>query len=210
MQAVEPSRRIEEIMVVVLQWPEGVSSWTRWPWGERPRRRVILVLAPASSIKTNRPLSQSPWADFHHSRLALTSSRSCSLACSVFFIGQVHLPQNVVNGGKRALERQGFAHFLQRDVGLAFNEAIQLAAMGRGKEPFTTGKAVAWGDVAGSLTLNQQLFHHAEGDAVPVGNFLPIAQAFVVTVQNALPQIHGEGLHGPPSYLIHKTDTLLF
>src|SRR5271163_3336911 len=164
MQAVEPSRRMEEIMVVVLQWPEGVSSWTRWPWGERPRSRVMLVLAPASSIKTSRPLSQSPWADFHHSRLALTSSRSCSLACSVFFIGQVHPPQNIVNRGKRALERQGLAHFLQRDVGLALNEAMQMTAMARGKERFAPGKAVARGDVAGSFALNQKLLHHAEGD----------------------------------------------
>src|SRR5450631_4094517 len=182
MAAVEPSRRIEAIMVVLLQWHRGVSSWTRWPWGERPRSRVILVLAPASSINTSRPLSQSPWAAFHHSRLALTSSRSCSLACSVFFIGQVHPPQNVVNGGKRALESQGLAHFLQRDVGLALNEAMQLAAMARGKERFATGKAVARGDVAGSFTLNQELLHHAEGDAISVGHLLAIAQAFVVTV----------------------------
>ena len=189
---------------MVLQWPEGVSSWTRWPWGERPRSRVMLVLAPASSINTSRLLSHWPWPAFHPSRARLTSSRSCSLARSVFFIGQLHLPQNVVNGGKRAWERQSLAHFLQRDIGLLIDEALELAAMAPREKRLTTRKAVTRADVAGLFALNQELLHHAEGDAISVSDLLASAQAFIITVQNALPQIHGEGLHGPSSYTIPK------
>src|SRR5580658_8924324 len=198
MQAVVPSRRIEEIIVVVLQWPEGVSSWTLRPWGERPRSRVMLVLAPASSINTSRPLFQSPWLAFHASRACLTSSRSCSLARSVFFIGQLHLAQNVVNGGKRTPQRQGLAHFRQRDIGSLIDEALELAAMAPREERLAARKAVTRGDVASLFALNQELLHHAKGDAIPVSDLLASAQAFIITVQNALPQIHGEGLHGPP------------
>ena len=54
MQAVVPSSRMEEIMVVVFQWPHGALAWQRSPRGARPRRRVMfgftLALALASSI----------------------------------------------------------------------------------------------------------------------------------------------------------------
>jgi len=53
MQAVLPSRRIDEIIVVVHQWPHGASSIMRWPPFARPRRRVIFVFAPDSSRDTS-------------------------------------------------------------------------------------------------------------------------------------------------------------
>jgi hypothetical protein len=45
MQAVEPSRRIEQIMVVVCQWPWGLLAWTRSPRGAvLPLARSVFFL----------------------------------------------------------------------------------------------------------------------------------------------------------------------
>ena len=59
-----------------------------WPFGLRPRRRVILVVVPVSSRKTSRCGSSrmTGWrAEVYCSRACLTSGRSCSLARRVFF-----------------------------------------------------------------------------------------------------------------------------
>ena len=85
MQTVDPSSRIEEIMVVVHQCPCGVSSTIRWPFFARPRRRVIFVFAPDSSRNTSLDRSISFCVAFHSSRACFTSGRSCSLARSDFF-----------------------------------------------------------------------------------------------------------------------------
>jgi hypothetical protein len=85
MQAGEPSKRIEQIMVVVCQWPWGLLAWTRFPRGARPRRRVRLVFAPDSSRKINRAGSKPSWRRRHARRARAMSARSCSLARSVFF-----------------------------------------------------------------------------------------------------------------------------
>jgi len=60
----------EEIIVVVHQWPRGAWQTSRFPRGERPRSRVILVLAADSSIKTIRAGSSPPWPRFQRCRFA--------------------------------------------------------------------------------------------------------------------------------------------
>ena len=57
----------------------------RSPFGARPRRRAILVLAAVSSMKISRVGSRSSCPSNHASRAAFTSSRCCSAACAVFF-----------------------------------------------------------------------------------------------------------------------------
>lgn len=36
------------------QWPKGALLFNRVPFAERPRRRVIFVVVPVSSMKTSR------------------------------------------------------------------------------------------------------------------------------------------------------------
>src|SRR5580692_748136 len=85
MQAVDPSRRKAPIMVVVCQWPCGAWAWRRWPLGDRPRSRVMLVLAPDSSRKIRRAGSKAACWRSHRRRAWRMSGRFCSLARRVFF-----------------------------------------------------------------------------------------------------------------------------
>ena len=85
MQALVPSERTEEIMVVVRQWPCGAWPTSRSPLGARPRSRVMLVLAADSSMKTSRAGSSPLWPRRHRRRALATFSRFCSAAWSVFF-----------------------------------------------------------------------------------------------------------------------------
>ena len=43
---------IPAIKVMDFQWPWGIAATIRWPRGQRPRRRAILVLIPVSSRNT--------------------------------------------------------------------------------------------------------------------------------------------------------------
>ncbi len=83
-----PPRRSAPVNVVVFQWPWGTAARQRWPRWARPRRRVILVEAPVSSINTRRCGSRSGWASNQSRRCAATSGRSCSAAWAVFFEGK--------------------------------------------------------------------------------------------------------------------------
>lgn len=73
------------ISVVVCQCPCGALAISRWPIDDRPRRRVMLVLAHVSSMKINRLASSVGRSSSHCSRRSATSGRSCSAAWSVFF-----------------------------------------------------------------------------------------------------------------------------
>src|SRR5579875_2686459 len=79
------SRRSAARKVSVRQRPWGALASSRWPRGERPWVRVMLVLAQVSSMKTRREGSSRPWYFFHCARRRATSGRSCSLACRLFF-----------------------------------------------------------------------------------------------------------------------------
>src|SRR5690606_6976259 len=86
--AVRPSHRSPAMKVWVFQCPNGAFERSRWPFGHRPRRRVILVVVPVSSMNTRRWGSSRilGWRfAFHSWRAAATSGRSCSLASRVFF-----------------------------------------------------------------------------------------------------------------------------
>src|SRR5690606_40302984 len=52
--AVRPSHRSPAMKVWVFQCPNGAFERSRWPFGHRPRRRVILVVVPVSSMNTRR------------------------------------------------------------------------------------------------------------------------------------------------------------
>lgn len=73
--------------VSVFQCPNGALDRNRSPFGHRPRKRVIFVVVPVSSMKislcgASRILG---WRlSFHCWRACRMSGRSCSLAISVF------------------------------------------------------------------------------------------------------------------------------
>src|ERR1700731_1700842 len=52
--AVSLSQRRPATKVWVIQCPKGALQRSRWPFAQRPRRRVILVVVPVSSRKTSR------------------------------------------------------------------------------------------------------------------------------------------------------------
>ncbi len=79
------SRRNAATKVRVRQRPCGALAKSLRPRGAQPRRRVMLVLAQVSSMKTRRTGSSLPWCVFQRARLRATSGRSCSVANRVFF-----------------------------------------------------------------------------------------------------------------------------
>ena len=100
----------------------------RVPLGARPWLRVMLVVAQVSSINTSFSTSIAGCASLHARRAACTSSRSCSLACSVFFEGQIPLVQLVpksTNFGRNTLQRQSLSQLLQSQPRLGCDPAPQ-------------------------------------------------------------------------------------
>src|SRR5215831_11056031 len=79
------SQRKAARKVKVRQRPCGSLAIKRVPRGERPWRRVILVLAQVSSMNTRRLGSSRLWYFFHWARRRTMSARSCSLAYRLFF-----------------------------------------------------------------------------------------------------------------------------
>src|SRR5665213_543508 len=91
--AVNRRRRKAPTKVVVFQCPCGAEAIQRLPLGARPQRRVMLVEVQVSSMKTSFSTSMLGNASAHARRACCTSSRSCSLACRVFFEGEIPLVQ---------------------------------------------------------------------------------------------------------------------
>src|SRR5664279_25942 len=126
--AVNRRRRSAPTKVVVFQCPWGAEAMQRLPLGARPQRRVMLVDVHVSSINTSFSTSI-PGNDSTHARRACcTSSRSCSLACSVFFEGEtpfVHLMPQCAGLDRYALLGQSFAQFGQGKIGLGCDPGAQ-------------------------------------------------------------------------------------
>src|ERR1700724_1593062 len=86
--AVSASQRRPAMKVWVFQCPNGALARSLRRLGQRPRKRVILVVAPLASRKRSRCGSRRlrGWrTSVHSSRACLMSGRSCSLARRVFF-----------------------------------------------------------------------------------------------------------------------------
>src|SRR3954468_223029 len=111
--AVMRSQRKAARKVSVRQRPCGTLATRRVPRAQRPCRRVMLVLAQVSSIKTRRLASSRPWYFFHRSRRRAMSGRSCSLAC--------RLPEKHLRRGGCLLEDKaevfGAAPKVRQDAG---------------------------------------------------------------------------------------------
>ena len=84
------------------------------------------VLRPDSSKKTRRRASTVSWNLRHSSRLLATSSRSCSLACKVFFKNIPHFASNLMKSRYRALLSRVIPEFAERGIRILFNISCQL------------------------------------------------------------------------------------
>jgi hypothetical protein len=71
--------KLEMTNVDIFQCSCGTTATSRCPRGARPYRRVTLVLAQVSSMRTSRSGSKCGWAA-RPSRAAATSGRCCSAA----------------------------------------------------------------------------------------------------------------------------------
>src|SRR5664280_1643876 len=126
--AVNRWRRRAPTKVVVFQCPCGAEAMQRLPLGARPQRRVMLVDVHVSSINTSFSTSIPGSASRHARRACCTSSRSCSLACSVFFEGEtpfVQLMPQCAGLDRYALLGQSFAQFGQGKIGLGCDPGAQ-------------------------------------------------------------------------------------
>jgi len=100
----------------------------RLPFGERPQRRVMLVDVHVSSMNASFSTSIFGNASTHARRACCTSSRSCSLACRVFFEGEipfVQLMPQCAGLDQHTLLGQPFGQFRQGKIRLSFNPGTQ-------------------------------------------------------------------------------------
>src|SRR6516162_6657928 len=75
--------------VIVSHDPSGTAPITLTPLGARPLSRTRFVLTAVSSIKTSRAESRKPCSRIQRRRARATSSRCLSVACRLFFKGDV-------------------------------------------------------------------------------------------------------------------------
>src|SRR5579883_1179635 len=75
--------------VIVSHDPSGTAPITLTPLGARPLSRTRFVLTAVSSIKTSRAGSRKPCSRIQRRRARATSSRCRSVACRLFFKGDV-------------------------------------------------------------------------------------------------------------------------
>src|ERR1035441_10324891 len=127
------SWRKAAMKVELCQWPCGMALIQRWPIGQRPWWRAILVFKPVSSINTNWRTSQLDFCLRQSRRAVLTSGRSCSAARVVFFIAQTELFQTVpqsgdANGNFQVLQTP-FLEFVEGQISLRCNPTAQGSVM---------------------------------------------------------------------------------
>src|SRR5208282_5928629 len=88
----------------------------------RPRRRVILVLAPLSSTNTSRFTAALANCSCQPALLAATSGRFCSAATRVFFKLPAPPPQPEIDRGSAERAVHAAAQFGQGGIGLRGQE----------------------------------------------------------------------------------------
>src|ERR1035437_6074966 len=105
--------------VVVFRWPYGACPMRRSPRLQRPRKRVIAVLVPVSSMKTSLSGSSFACSRFHSSRAAATSGRNCSAARRLFFdadFARVEEPPERRDAGHNATFARVTKYLRERDI----------------------------------------------------------------------------------------------
>src|SRR5579872_1210579 len=93
-----------------------------WPPRARPRKRVILVLAPLSSTNTRAATGSTANCSCQCALLSATSGRSRSAAARVFFKLPAQPPQPEIDRGSAERAVHAGAQFSQGGIGLLGQE----------------------------------------------------------------------------------------
>src|SRR5450432_2565625 len=127
--AVRPLARKAATKVVVFQWPWGTLSTSLVPRKERPRGRVMFVLAHVSSKK---PTVLDP------ARLAVPATKLSAVQhrddpalrpSALFFQRQLQLAERRTQSLTRQFRAELVFEFLQRDVGARSNDLFDPLAV---------------------------------------------------------------------------------
>ena len=94
-----------------------------------------------------------------------------------------------MNGRQRAVQLQRLPDLFEGDVLLLPDQVLYLHPEFFSKVRLAPANIIPGGDVAGSLALGQELFHHTQRNVVTVGNFLPGSFPGIAGCQNPLTQI---------------------
>ena len=100
----------------------------RWPFGARPQRRVMVVDVHVSLMNTSFSGFIRGNASTHSRRIRRTSSRSCSLACRVFFEREIPFVQLMPQGAglnQNTLPGQPFGQLRQDKIGFSLDPGAQ-------------------------------------------------------------------------------------
>lgn len=181
--------------MVVVQCPCGQPATRRWPRGARPRSRVMLVLAAASSMKTSLPAASCPCSARHSRRASATSARPCSAPWSVFIIRQPEAHERLVHSRHRAGHRQLLLDLRQGQVGLRGHQRQEPFPVLRQDPGFPPGAAVAVPKVVCPAPLLQELLNHADRLPEAPGDLLPGALPPIIGRHDSLPQILRQRSH---------------
>src|ERR1700747_2473364 len=184
--------------VIVSHDPSGTAPITLTPLGARPLSRTRFVLTAVSSIKTSRAGSRKLCSRIQRRRARATSSRCRSVACRLFFKGDVvtveKTPERAAAGSNSPLA-QLCKHLRQGQVWMLSNHSQNLA-----RELFEWRNASAAWLRSGAVIvppalqpLDRRCYAHLE----TFGRFAP-QRARSHCLDNAFPQVTRIGLRHRP------------
>ena len=156
MQAVVPSSRMEDIMVVVCQWPCGVWAWTRSPLERPPAEPGQVGFGPRfvqkdqpGRVKARLLLAPEPTRPGDVRAVLLTGAE-----CLFLYVSPI-LPSTTLMACKEQLSPVGRPQFLQGQVGLLASRVRNWLLVGGRQSSACVRRTMPWGDVAGAPTLLQ-------------------------------------------------------
>ena len=175
----------------------GSCATSRWPPGERPRQRVILVLAPLSSTNTSRAGLPTASRSCQCALFSATSGRSCSAACSVFFIGQPQLAQPQIHRRSPNRAVQARAQLGQRRIGLRGDQSLQAGLAPGTQQRLAPAQMGLWLEGAALLEL---LPNPAHGRHAKPNKLRDVAGAFALFVELDDSLAHRQGMARMPHH----------
>ena len=193
MTAAMPPRLIAPKVVSTCQWPWGVASAIRSPFGARPHALVICVVTPLSSRKINFSGAMVPSFSANAARRCWFASVSRSRAWSDFFQTQPHLPEHRPQRGyaypEMGLPAQLFLQLRQGEVRLLLQPASQPLANRLGEPRLAARPMGNTLHHPGASPLPMNLPHLIQTDAKALRQLRLRSFALLAGLQNPAPQI---------------------
>src|SRR5208282_1370644 len=162
----------------------------------RPHKRVILVLAPLSSTKTNRSAGSDANRSCQRALFSATSGRFCSAAARVFFIPPAQSAKPYIHRGSPEVPVQACSQLGQRGVGLLREQFFQPLFPLRGEK---RAASTAMGPRLERAALVKLLAHAAHRGHTKTKKLCDFASALtsLVELQNSLARRDRDGCHSP-------------